>query len=696
LRRCVAALLLGLLLLPWYGLVSTRGSGPAVEQTLRLGPLYYANLWMSAALMLGAALLLSRLVPPGALDRGWKWSERTLLAPASTSFALGLAAVAFLGASWVSAGVLDGRPALLDGVAQQVQARYLGGGALSGPRLEHPEFWQFQFMVSTERGWVSQYPPGFTAVLSLGARLGVPWLVGPALLAVAIFVATLVAERLFRDDRTLARLGAALAALSPMLAFHAGGSMSHVLALALAAAALLASLRAAEKGWPWALLAGAALGALFATRPYTALVFGGVALTASGAAIGSARAELRAWAAKLLAAVAGAVPFVAAVLLYNRHYFGSPLRFGYEAAEGPGHRIGFHPDPWGSPYGLLEALGYTSADLQALSVELLQVPAPTLLLVGSYLLLAPRVSAGVSLAAVWALLPALAHALYWHHDLFMGPRLLYESVPAWCLLLAASAVASVRALPPSGWRFLRVGLLTRSGLAATWTLALAVGVLYAGPRKLASYGSEAARSGMSVAAPTVVRPALVFVHGSWEDRMAARLDAAGMRLDSIRLALANNPSCRIELSLRRRGDDARPTGAADSDATDRSASSRVVFHGPPDPGLRELRMPSGSVIRAYPGETLDPVCEQQASSDFGGVLGLPPLLLQGDLPGLAGDGAMFVRDLGPEHNRELIQRFPERERLLLVRRDGALRMLPYEEGIAALWSSPPASAGTVP
>jgi hypothetical protein len=694
LRRCVAALLLGLVLLPWYGLVSARGSGPAVEQTLRLGPVYYSNLWVSAALLLGAALLLSRLLPPRSLDPAWRWSERLLLKPAPTSFALGLSAIAFLGALWVSAGVLETRPALLDGVAQWLHARYLAGGALSGPPLEDPEFWQFQFMVSTERGWVSQYPPGFATVLSWGARLGVPWLVGPALLGVAIFVTALVAERLSRDDRTLARLGAALAALSPMLAFHAGASMSHVLALALAAVALFAAIRAADEAWGWALLGGAALGALFATRPFTALVLGCVALAAWGVASRSARAPSRPGAVRLAAALAGAAPFVAAVLLYNRRFFGSPLRFGYEAAEGPGHGIGFHTDPWGNFYGPMEALGYTSADLQGLSVELLQIPAPALVAIGVYLLLAPRLSAGVALAGAWALLPVAAHAFYWHHDLFMGPRLLYESLPGWCILLAAAALTSVRVLPPSGWRFLRVGLLTRSGLAAAWVLALAVGVFYASPRKLASYRSESARSGMSLAAPPVEGPALVFVHGSWEDRLASRLDAAGMRLDSIRLALANNPSCRLELHLQRMDDTraavyARGEGSVEPDF-------RALFQGPSGLQLRELRMPSGSVIRTYEGESLDPLCERQASSDFAGVVGLPPLLLQGDLPGLGRGGAMFVRDLGPEHNRRLILRFPEREPRLLVRREGVLRVLPYEEGIAALWSSPSASGTTAP
>jgi hypothetical protein len=699
LRRCVAALLLGLVVLPWYGLVSARGSGPAAEQTLRLGPLYYANLWFGVALTAGAALLLSRLFRPGSLGGSWKRLERAFLAPPPAVYALALATLALGVSVWVSAGVLERRPALLDGVAQLVQARYLAGGTLSGPPLEDAAFWQFQFMVPTERGWVSQYPPGFAAVLALGVRAGAVWLVGPLLLAAGVFFTALAAERLFAADPVTARLGAALAATSPVLSFHAAAYMSHALALLLAAVALHASLRASGGSWRWSVLAGAALGGSFATRPYTAAIFGGVAALFWLVAPVPPRTPRAPWAPALAGALAGAAPFVAAVLLYNRRFFGSALLFGYEAAEGPGHRLGFGVDPCGDPYGLAEAIGYTSADLQGLGVEMLQGPLPAVLVVALYLLLAPRIPAGARLAAAWATLPVAGHALYWHHDLFMGPRLLYESIPGWCLLLPAGVVAAVRALPPGGRRFLRVGYVTREGVAAAFALVLAVGLLYAAPRKLASYGEEGARSGMTLAAPRVRGPALVFVHGSWEDRIAARLDAGGMRLDSVRAALENNPTCRLELYLSAREAPTPPepgTAPERGPGTPGASRSAPAFAPVAGPPLRELRMPSGSVIRAYEGEALDALCERQAASDFAGVAALPPLLWQGDLPGLGSGGAMFVRDLGPEHNDRLTQRFPEREPLVLLRREGALRLLPYEEGMAALWSGPAASPAAAP
>jgi hypothetical protein len=185
---------------------------------------------------------------------------------------------------------------------------------------------------------------------------------------------------------------------------------------------------------------------------------------------------------------------------------------------------------------------------------------------------------------------------------------------------------------------------------------------------------------MIMSAPQVVRPALVFVHGSWEDRIAARLAGTGMRVDSIRSAMSHNSTCRLELYVQRLG----PDGSDRAPGTD---LMDLAFRAPPGPPPRQLRMPSGSVIRAYEGETLDRVCERQAASDFRGVLGLPPFLWQGDLPGLGSGGAMFVRDLGPERNARILEGFPAREPRVLMRRDGEVLFVPYDRGMMELWSN---------
>jgi hypothetical protein len=104
-------------------------------------------------------------------------------------------------------------------------------------------------------------------------------------------------------------------------------------------------------------------------------------------------------------------------------------------------------------------------------------------------------------------------------------------------------------------------------------------------------------------------------------------------------------------------------------------------------GSEPSTLPTGVVVRVRPGEELTQECQIEAESDRGGTVPLMPLLWQGDLPGIPGNGAMFVRDLGPEANARLIERFPRRRAGVLYRRieDGLPILVPYSEGMEALW-----------
>ncbi len=683
-RRTLGALLLTLAILPWYRLLASPGA--AAQQALRLGGQYFLAQWVGLVFGAALTLLLSRPLWPARLAPLWHVVRRWLVRPPAFAVGCGLGMAAAGLSLAISVGVLNRLPILLDGATQLIQARYFAAGRLAGPPLLDPAFWQFQFMTPTPTGWVSQYPPGFAVALGIGLRAGAVWLVGPLLLGLAVCLVTLVADRLFPEDRETARLGSALMTLSYFLAFHAGAYMSHALAAALVALALFASLRALDGTWWWASLSGAAVGALFVTRPLVGLVLGSYATVLVWAAA-PARARLRGreWAERLAAAACGAVPFVLGLMAYNARLFGSPFQFGYVAVAGPAHGLGMHVDPFGSVYGLREAVGYTSADLLGLSLELPQTPLPSVALIALYLMWAPRLDRGARLAAAWALLPVLANAWYWHHDQFMGPRLLYEAAPGWCLLVAGAALHLIRALPaaPPGYPGSPGGgrprwFCTGSGVAVTLALALAVGIAVGGPAKLRGYAANGRESGVTLAPPSVDHASLVFVHEDWESRLGARLAALGVPLDSIRVALRENPTCELDQFVR-----ARERAASGSPLTGPPGAVQKFGRRP----LRELRMPSGSVIRTYPGEVLTPECEREGASDYAGVLALPPLLWQGDLPGLGSHGAMYVRDLGPERNARLLARFPEREPAVLGRAGkDQLRLIPYLQGMEELWN----------
>jgi hypothetical protein len=188
------------------------------------------------------------------------------------------------------------------------------------------------------------------------------------------------------------------------------------------------------------------------------------------------------------------------------------------------------------------------------------------------------------------------------------------------------------------------------------------------------------QAGSSLETPRTAFPSVVFVHDSWNTRVGARLDAGGMRMDSIQAALSHSGPCEVQRFL----DTREAVESGDTDA--------------PIPALR-----FGS---AAGQETVDPraggqaeegfaaECMLQYASDAFGVVALPGLLWQGDLPGLRARGAMFVRDMGPERNARLLARFPGRRALALMPPSPFTGMrepvlVSYERATSLLWGVEP-------
>ena len=538
-------------------------------------------------------------------------------------------------AAAVTLVVFEGRTPFNDASVQLVQARYFAAGKLSGPPLALPEFWTIQFMVPTAAGWVSQYPPAHALWLAAGFKLGGPWIAVAATMGMLGVFSVLSFERLLPDRIAAARLGALLAVTSPMLLALAGAYMNHATVAAFAALALWLSLRAETGRAVWALAAGGAMGVMVTTRPISGLLIG--AAVTAGVWLTAPRREPglhRPWLLRRFAWWAlGGLPFAVGFGWFNARFFGSPLTLGYTAAAGPSHGLGFHVDPWGRMYGFTQALGYTSTELISLGRELLGTVLPVAALIGLYLLLARRLGRGERILAAWALLPVIASALYWHHDLVAGPRMLGEAVPAWCALLVLATIGLVRA-PRRRWLSDAVAVLV--------LIAIGYG-LAAGGR-----GRVVRLTGRLVPVPEVTEPgpSLVFVHESWQDRIGARLAARPMRLDSVRALLTQYDPCRLE----------------------------------------------GALVGAQRPEEVEDRCLREQASDRLGRLGLTDYLWHGDLPGLGGSGVLWARDLGPEANTHLIESYPDRTPLLAIpdpERRGDGLVVPYQMGVDALWGPTP-------
>jgi 4-amino-4-deoxy-L-arabinose transferase-like glycosyltransferase len=318
-------------------------------------------------------------------------------------------------------------------------------------------------------------------LLAAGLRAGAVWLVGPVMLAVTVLFTARAAERLFPAAPSIARLGTLFLAVSAFAIAHAGAYMNHTTAAAFATFALYAALRVSEGRPGWAAATGAALGALLATRPLSAAVVGVVLLFVLAEDV---RSKPGAVAMRLALVALGALPFVVALAAFNAHFFGSATRFGYEAALGPAGGLGFGIDPWGNAFGLAQAVAYTVAELHALSLFLLETPFPVVALIGVALAIAPPLTRGERVVAGLALLPLVANLAYWHHGLFMGPRMLNESAPAWCLLAAWAVVRTVQRVPPT---HARTGAYSPRVFVTGALLAAAAAAVLLAPTRLAGY-----------------------------------------------------------------------------------------------------------------------------------------------------------------------------------------------------------------
>ncbi|HEV7593824.1 MAG TPA: glycosyltransferase family 39 protein [Gemmatimonadaceae bacterium] len=674
--RLLGAGLLLLITVPVYRIAANGDSDRIAHDVADSADLSRSLFFLGTLIIVTIGILASRVADPGSVDKLCSRLGARLASLPTRWVATVLALFTGLATLTFSNVFLQGKPNLIDAMVQLANARYVAAGHLSGPVNQFSEFWHLPNSVASPNGWVSQYPPGFVVLLGIGLRLGIPQLVGPFLAGLTVFFTLLAAERLFPDDKAVARLGALMLAFSPFLIGLAGAFMNHVGASAFISAAVYCALRSRdEDSVVWAALSGASVGAVFSIRPLTALVATLlVAIIWVAKPVADPRERIRSLLKLPLGAVVGIAPFLAALGAYNQYFFGSPFRFGYAALVGPLVAPGFHRDPSGHIYGPLQALGYTASDLTTLSLYLLETPLPAVGIVAAFLTCARQFPAGVRIVLAWALLPVVANALYWHHGIFMGPRMLNEWAPAWALLTAIAAVGLVRLIP----RGLAFGDYSpRSALAISFLLAWAVGIFYLGPQRLARYGgSWMASARMTI--PPVSGASLVFVHGGWTTRIAMRLVAHGLRGDSLEAALAQNATCDVH-------------NFADWYTRDRAsrpaAKPPISFDFDSPNKTSKLQIAQGEEIRYVQGAPVSRQCLVEIASDTLGIIETAPLAWQSDLPGLERGGAMIVRDLGPQANGRLIQRYPERIPMLLYRdqKEGAPKLVPYTAGIKSLW-----------
>jgi hypothetical protein len=373
---------------------------------------------------------------------------------------LACAVMVTLVAAALSSVVFGRIPHVQDSIAQLFQARIFAHGRLwlASPPLR--EFFDYAHIISDGR-WYSQYPPGHSLLLVPGVWLGVPWMVNPVLGGLSVLGIFLLARETF--GRSVARVTAVLAVLSPFLVLMASEFMAHESGLFAVTWFLLYALRALRTGSRRdAGIGGAFLLLAVLVRPYTAFACalplivhsGWWYATARSRAAGS-RIAFPPWRPLVILAAGGAAGVVL-YGLYNWGTTGDPLLPGYIRLYGPSHGLGFGKGSWGGAHTLARGLRHAGANLAALNRDLFAWPVTSLWPLLAGLLpagawagsgrrdLGPAPGAIPGVTALLALVPVsllLAHVFYWYHDLCFGPRYLYESLGP---ILALSGLGLVR------------------------------------------------------------------------------------------------------------------------------------------------------------------------------------------------------------------------------------------------------------
>lgn len=717
--RALGLALLAGALLPLHRLLDPARGGPAAAAARSRADEALAQAWTGTAAVLAISALVVALVglrmrslhetagpvsedppPDSPHGRAREWEAATTRGLTAISVRVWVwlcAAVAGLATAAVGRMLLHHRPTLADELVQLRHARLLARGALADGWTLDPAFRNSVNGVWTADGWASIYPPGHTAVLALATRIGILEWIGPVLTAATVGLTAAVVIRLLDDRPTTARIAGAAVALSPFLWGLGAGYLSHTSAACAVALAVWSAVRARDGAAGWAVLTGVAAGWAVTARPWTGLALAVVlplGLWVERAVRERARAPvlrlhrpdesppaatfgMRSVAVRAGAACGGGAPFAVLLALWNAHLFGAPLRFGYTAAFGSSHGLGLHRDPWGNIYGLAELIGYTGADLGTLGARLFETPVPAVAAVGAWLLLRGRPFRGAGPLIAWALAAPVANAFYWHHGDHLGPRMLYEAAPAWAALTVlavvglglprgtlAPATPEERTTSPSPAAWGLVALARVAAIVA-FGWALAVG----GPQRLASWVLPPADP---LPDPDPA-PALVFVHGSWAGREAARLEAAGMRRDSIETALRRNDLCRVHAyaAARRAG---TPPPPLDLEA----------LPGSP-PSLTVLDLSPGNRARVDPQRPWTAECLREARADARGTRELAEILSR--TPSGGPDGrVVWVRDLGPTENLTALAAFPDRVPLVWIE-DSPGHLESYEDGMRRLWGT---------
>ena len=391
--------------------------------------LYAGELVLATALQLLALLtvvLLARALDDAAVRRASAWVGR-VFGDAGTPqpgrfldpFALACATAVLVACSFLALVVYEGVPHVPDEIVYLLHARYLAEGFLQLPAPPVAGAFDVDLVYFDATRRFSPVPPGWPAILAVGVRAGVPWLVNPLLSALCILLVHKLVRH-YESPRT-ARLLTLLLAVSPWFLFLGMSLMTHTatLACALAAALGIATARERSAALP-ALAAGVCVGIVSLIRPLeglaVALVLGVWSLTARhrwfrllpSAALTAATVATAALTLPYNAALTGSARRFPIMMYVDKYYAPGANDMGFGPNRGMGWS-GLDPFPG---HGLRDVVVNSMLNGAALNLEMLGWATGSLVLAVA-LLCSRRVRrVDWAMVAIVALVAGL-HAFYW-------------------------------------------------------------------------------------------------------------------------------------------------------------------------------------------------------------------------------------------------------------------------------------------
>ena len=338
--------------------------------------------------------------------------------------------------SWV---LFEHFPWIDDTIVQLVHAKFMLQGHWYGQSQPLPNFFKMTWMINDGK-WYSQYPPGHVLLLAIGLALHHAEMVNPFLGACTCIAVWLLAKELYGSH--VAKIAVFLTALCTYLIIFSSEYMSNATSLLMGTLFLWGYFRVLNRrGWPYALITGAALGYCFITRPYSAF---GIAIPALCYACYLVVIKSRIYLISMAIMAGIFACFVAFQLYYNTVTTGDPLLFGYQQFQS----YNDYPLMYNALKNLSSAMIYRNLclNLQRLNYfnrMLFEWPLPAMALIALlYILRGNRRNERLLFLTIFFMF--LSVQFIRNTDIGWGPRLVYE-VNGILLIFCAKALSM---LPP--------------------------------------------------------------------------------------------------------------------------------------------------------------------------------------------------------------------------------------------------------